>query len=286
MSYITLPVIYWYFSLIRVCDIVLFCRMAQNGNTAISKKVDGARGSQSQPLFDEGIQKVKRKYDKAYQHTSQALSFDELKQVDQAVDNYAKGIRYMNAALALWSQLCHDHPDKAQTSPMRTKMEKMSVNLSKAQRRVDELLAFNRNNVSAMNSSRTASEPPPSYNAAMAQQYRPPMSSASASSAMTDAKLLLFIEGGVQIYFISNDGNVSAPSYPSSLAVYQFLDERACQTTADSPPAFLQVGDWIYPLMPSVSPALHADWGAYIFPDVSAKEAGVKLYPKMYIAFV
>lgn len=254
-----------------------FCRMAQNGTTSMDTKVSGVRGSQSQPPFDERIQEVKRKYDKAYHHINHALTCDEQKQVEQAVDNYAKGIRYMNAALALWSQVCHDHPDKAHASRMGPKMEKMSVNLLKAQRRVDELLAFSRNNVSSRNSLRTASEPPPSYNAAMAQQYRPPMSSAGAASAMTDAKLLFFVEGGVQIYFISNDGNVSAPSYPSSLSIYQFLDKGACQATADSPPAFLQVGDWIYPLMPSISPALHADWGAYIFPDVTAKEAGITI---------
>lgn len=251
--------------------------MAQNGTTVMDKKVNGVGGAQSQPPFDEGIQRVKRKYDKAYQHINQALTCDEQKQVQQAVDNYAKGIRNMNAALALWSQLCHDHPDKAQASRMGSKMEKLSVNLSKAQKRVDELLAFSRNNATSRNSLRTPAEPPPSYNASMAQQYRPPMSSAGAASAMADAKLLFFVEGGVQIYFISNDGNVSAPSYPSSLAVYQFLDEGAYQATADSPPAFLQVGDWIYPLMPSISPALHADWGAYIFPDVTAREAGITI---------
>jgi len=87
-----------------------------------------------------------------------------------------------------------------------------------------------------------------------------------------------------KVFFITAEEYVSAPSYPSSLAVYEFGKGRRPSTPVSTPvstpeddtapPAFLQVGDWIYPLLPGRSPVLHASSGAYMFPDVSAALEG------------
>lgn len=37
---------------------------------------------------------------------------------------------------------------------------------------------------------------------------------------------------------------------------------------------FLQVGDWVYPLVPGVSPCFHTEYGAFILPDVHAEVPG------------
>lgn len=236
-----------------------------------------SEGSEEMPMdtlqsFSENYEKLKRKYEKAHSHIDHALILDDQRNTQEAIDNYIKGIRYMNGAFELWYDLCNRHPNESHSSSMGPKMNKMTVILTKAQTRVNELLGFGDNSA---NDDRAfgPDDPPPSYDATIAQQNRESCAGAEAG-AMADAALLFLIEGGVQIYFIASDGSVSAPSYPCSLAVYQFLDSAVCQSTTDSPPAFLQVGDWIYPLLPTISPALHADWGAYIFPDVTAREPG------------
>ena len=38
--------------------------------------------------------------------------------------------------------------------------------------------------------------------------------------------------------------------------------------SAGSPAAFLQCGDWTYPLVPGCSPVLHSNFGPYMFPDL------------------
>ena len=38
----------------------------------------------------------------------------------------------------------------------------------------------------------------------------------------SDAEILFTIAGRVQIFYISADGNVSAPSYPSTLFIFKF----------------------------------------------------------------
>ena len=45
----------------------------------------------------------------------------------------------------------------------------------------------------------------------------------------SDAEILFTIAGRVQIFYISADGNVSAPSYPSTLFIFKFKSEYSVQ---------------------------------------------------------
>uniref|UniRef100_A0A2D4P892 Spartin n=1 Tax=Micrurus surinamensis TaxID=129470 RepID=A0A2D4P892_MICSU len=102
-----------------------------------------------------------------------------------------------------------------------------------------------------------------------------------------DADELILIPHGVQIFYVSPDGQVSAPSYPGFLRIVKFLDTDVA-TAHNRPPAFLQVCDWLYPLMCSQSPVLSCSSGAYMFPDmmsqVSGSYVGVVLSSELPIA--
>lgn len=43
------------------------------------------------------------------------------------------------------------------------------------------------------------------------------------------------------------------------------------------PKAFLQIGDWVYPLVAGVSPCYRTDYGAFILPDVYSPEPGYSI---------
>ncbi|XP_066476577.1 spartin isoform X2 [Tiliqua scincoides] len=88
-----------------------------------------------------------------------------------------------------------------------------------------------------------------------------------------DADELILIPHGVQIFYVTPDGQVSAPSYPGYLRIVKFLDtdEAAAQ---NRPPAFLQVCDWLYPLMCNQSPVLSCSTGVYMFPDMMSQVSG------------
>ena len=45
----------------------------------------------------------------------------------------------------------------------------------------------------------------------------------------SDAEILFTIAGRVQIFYISADGNVSAPSYPSTLFIFKFKSQYSGQ---------------------------------------------------------
>ncbi|XP_043548011.1 spartin a isoform X1 [Chiloscyllium plagiosum] len=89
-----------------------------------------------------------------------------------------------------------------------------------------------------------------------------------------DAYELILIEQGVQIFYVTPDGQVSAPSYPGYLRVVTFSDSDA-GAAQNRPPSFLQVCDWVYPLIPSQSPVLQCHNGVYMFPDIMSQDPGV-----------
>ncbi|XP_009078067.1 PREDICTED: spartin isoform X1 [Acanthisitta chloris] len=88
-----------------------------------------------------------------------------------------------------------------------------------------------------------------------------------------DADELILIPQGVQIFFVTPDGQVSAPSYPGYLRIVKFLDTDS-EAAQNRPPAFLQVCDWLYPLMCNQSPVLCCNTGVYMFPDTMSQIPG------------
>uniref|UniRef100_A0A8C1XZX3 Spartin n=1 Tax=Cyprinus carpio TaxID=7962 RepID=A0A8C1XZX3_CYPCA len=88
-----------------------------------------------------------------------------------------------------------------------------------------------------------------------------------------DGEELFFIPQGVQIFFVTPEGQVSAPSYPGYLRIVKFTSQRL-ERIPNRPPAFLQVCDWFYPLMASDSPVLLCNTGVYMFPDIMAPTPG------------
>ena len=229
---------------------------------------------------------LKNFHDEAYLYIQQGLSCDDLGHGEQAVTLYRKGIQCIERG----QEICCEGADK--TGPQWEKARKMKSKMARTQSqievRIDHLL---RNDT---NAARAATDPPPSYESAttptsatselefdslfesvgdsiMAEE----MAGSSGQTMPAHAIEIFTIPDGVQIYFITTEGHVSAPSYPSSLGIYRLQDQTPAEASNHvTPPAFLSIGDWTYPLLPGRSPVLHADSGAYIFPDVNSPEEG------------
>lgn len=66
-------------------------------------------------------------------------------------------------------------------------------------------------------------------------------STPSPQSLSEDGEELLYIPHGVQIFFVTPEGQVSAPSYPGYLRLVRFTSDHS-DRMLNRPPAFLQVG--------------------------------------------
>ncbi|XP_047248403.1 spartin b isoform X2 [Girardinichthys multiradiatus] len=98
-------------------------------------------------------------------------------------------------------------------------------------------------------------------------------STSSPQSMGEDGEELLYIPYGVQIFFVTPEGQVSAPSYPGYLRLVKFTSDFSDRIPR-RPPAFLQVCDWLYPLMSVDSPVLLCNTGVFMFPDMMAPGPG------------
>lgn len=98
-------------------------------------------------------------------------------------------------------------------------------------------------------------------------------STPSPQSMGEDGEELVYIPHGVQIFFVTPEGQVSAPSYPGYLRLVKFTSDHS-DSMPNRPPAFLQVCDWLYPLMAMDSPVLLCNTGVFMFPDMMAPAPG------------
>ena len=71
---------------------------------------------------------------------------------------------------------------------------------------------------------------------------------------------LLFSLEDVQVFHVSADGAVTTPSYPETLHLVRFDRERN-RSGEELPPAFIEVGEWTYPLLRGKSPVLKSEYG-------------------------
>ena len=62
------------------------------------------------------------------------------------------------------------------------------------------------------------------------------------------------------LFQVSAAGEVTTPSYPETLHIVKFTQEKK-KSGAQLPPAFIEVGEWTYPLVRGKSPILKANYG-------------------------
>ena len=207
----------------------------------------------------EVLDRVKTCHDEAYLYIEQALCCDEHGQKQQALSLYSKGLESVNTAL----QHANNIPRNARTGPLWESTQQRLTKLEKTKLQIEYRLK----DLSKHETSESV-EPPPAYDVATSDSIMDDPEEATDGMQLESADELLRIPDGVQTFYITPDGMVSAPSYPTSLSIFKFTDG----STSNVPPAFLKVGNWVYPLSHGASPALQANSGAYVFPDLERGE--------------
>jgi hypothetical protein len=66
----------------------------------------------------------------------------------------------------------------------------------------------------------------------------------------------------MQVFHVSASGEVTTSSYPEVLHIVKFTQEKK-KSGSQLPPAFIEVGEWTYPLVRGKSPILKANYGKW-----------------------
>ncbi len=212
-------------------------------------------------------------HNKAHSAIKKALTHDEAGETNQAIQLYSQGL--LNLAKGLEIQCggpacvgSEFESAKKMQSQMRKTAQQMKRRLEELEQ--DALSRQQGNDRGAINANVMEElEENLRLEEEMMDLEQPP----SYEQTQSDASEVFSIPEGVQIFFINAQGHVSAPSHPGPLRIYKFKDADLVDV-ADQPPAFLQVSDWLYPLIPGESPALRSRQGAFLFPDVVSGDPG------------
>ncbi|XP_063227951.1 protein spartin [Bacillus rossius redtenbacheri] len=218
-------------------------------------------------VWAETYENLKQKHDEAYFVIDEAIKLESEGKHREAYGKYEAGLYLIDSALAM-SQECLSDPDVT--------WEKAHVMVQKMAKTKQEVLS---RLADLQSSPEPPQRPPPSYEEAVsAPAARPvPHTYKELGDALqelrveTDASTaqVLFVLEGVRLYFISPDGTVTSTSRPDTLRIVQLQD-----VGENMPRGYLQVGSWIYPLVPEVSPCLVSEFGAFVFPDLQSDVEG------------
>ncbi|XP_033632094.1 spartin-like [Asterias rubens] len=220
------------------------------------------------------LQLLTKYHNKAHLAIKKALTLDEAGETSQAIQLYSEGL--INLAKGLEIQCGGPACIGSEFESAKKMQSQMRKTARQMKRRLEELEqdALSRQPQESRGATINANvmeelEENLRLEEEMMDFEEPP----SYEQTQSDASEVFSIPEGVQIFFINAQGHVSAPSHPGPLRIYKFKDADLVDV-ADQPPAFLQVSDWLYPLIPGESPALRSRQGAFLFPDVVSGDPG------------
>lgn len=240
--------------------------------------------SASTDVWAQTYQQIKLKHDDAYHAIQEAITLEEQERPHDAIDKYKMGIWFIDQSLSI-PVTCPETTDSTWGEACQM--------IQKLKRTRGEVLT---RITCIQNSSDFISHhcpPPPSYDEAMSMSLSSTNSSVSGEVPRTYNELAaalqnLYIEPGVaavpevvlsvdyaRLYFISPDGTVVSASEPETLTISIInYDSTPTSSNRAVSEAFIQVGDWVYPLIPGVSPCVRTEYGAFIVPDVNSPVPG------------
>ncbi|XP_066999747.1 protein spartin [Anabrus simplex] len=221
--------------------------------------------------WPEVFEELKKYHDQAFLILENGIKLEQEGKFNEALLQYDAGLVALDRALSIPIE-CPSNPDIT--------WEKAGAMVQKMKKTRKEVLS---RICDAQTNQNFAVVPPPTYEEATSGSH----TSISPSSLQTYSDLgaalqnlkintgaqsatILFAHDNVRVYFISPDGNVLSTSEPDTLYIVQLEDEGE----GDKPRAYLQVGNWIYPLVPGVSPCFRSQYGAFILPDVHSTVEG------------
>ncbi|XP_018331959.1 protein spartin [Agrilus planipennis] len=224
--------------------------------------------SSSSSEWIETFNTIKASHDKAYHIIEEAISLEEQEKPNEAIEKYKEGVNIIDGALSVqvtmpesadfrWEQACR----------MIQKMKRTRGEVLTRIQCIQSAPGFMQH------------EPPPLYDDVVGPETQPTQMYQEITSAAhnlandiqsAEATEVIYSYDNVKLYFISPDGTVCQTSQPQQMII------GLVESKKENEPSkyFLQVGGWVYPLVPGVTVCYRTDYGAFIFPDTETEIPG------------
>ncbi|CAK5085262.1 unnamed protein product [Meloidogyne enterolobii] len=195
-------------------------------------------------------------FSEAYALIEQGLCYDEVNDKQNALLMYQKGLDLSQQAFEL---------EKGSNSEKKENLSKTSQGLSRVKELVENRIEEIKNTKNEEISKEKISEIRGNLNTT----FEP------------NAQLYYWLPDGVQLVIIEGD-KTNAPTPPSSLAIFvELKQDETCSKNAPLPPAFIQVGTWVYPLRgPQLTTVMKNELGIYVLPNPTRE------HPQMFVGII
>ncbi|KAL7071838.1 hypothetical protein ACQ4LE_008836 [Meloidogyne hapla] len=196
-------------------------------------------------------------FSEAYALIEQGLCYDEVNDQQNALKMYQKGLELSQQAIELESgQGVEKKENLSKTSQGLLRIKELVEN------RIDEI-----KNTKVGNS--ITKEKVSEIRGNLNTTFEP------------NAQLYYWLPDGVQLVIIEGD-KTNAPTPPSSLAIFVELKQvESSSKNIPLPPAFIQVGTWVYPLRgPQLTTVMKNELGIYVLPNPTRE------HPQMFVGII
>lgn len=208
---------------------------------------------------------IKATHDEAYRTIEEAITLEEQERQHEAIEKYKQGILLIDKALNIQVTFPENPNDDFQKAC--SMIQKMKKTRAEVLTRINCIQ-------SSPNFTPLPPPAPPTYDEAIGgQNPSQPQTYVDLATALdnltvenvrSDAEVI-YTQENVRLFFISPTGEVTATSQGHILRIAIIEG-----SPGSAPRAFLQIGDWIYPLVPGVSPCYRTNYGAFIFPNLNS----------------
>jgi len=234
---------------------------ASSSNYVMSQSTAGRRTALAQSYYEDAKRQI-----------TQALSVDERGERMEALELYNKALTTLRSGLAT---LCREKGEDAGMRETRAKMERMKEQVkSRMETLLQQETVARRNSAqssspaqtSKMTSSTTGRASLSSSRTAPQKSMSQSVSSSRGSKVGARADLLFNMDTGIGLFQVDNQDHVMKYEDADALSVFRY-----CESIPGQPPAFLQCGGFVYPLVPGRSPVLKASDHVYMFPELKGE---------------
>jgi spartin len=224
----------------------------QQGHRSTSSTTNTARSTTDRD--NSKVELMQNFFDEAKRFVGKALKSDEKGDRMGALELYNKALNAIQSGLGAIKT--SDHV----TSSMKELKRKLDKLKDQVKNRMELLLdeeASSRND-SSQSSCHGNSKPLPAT---------------TKETVTAEADIIFSSSKGCRLIRVDDKGIVLSYISADSLNIFKYKNHIPGQ-----PPAFLQCGDFVYPLIPGQSPVLRSSYKAYMFPDVESDNGNVGIF--------
>ncbi|XP_049820880.1 protein spartin isoform X2 [Aethina tumida] len=224
-------------------------------------------------VWEQTYKEIECKHNLVFRTIEEAITLEEREKPNEAIAKYKEGIEYIDQALNI-QVTCPENPDVT--------WEKACVMIQKIKKTRAEVSMRIHSIQSAPGFTPSVEDAPPSYDEVMsnASESDLPRTYHELAEALNDLSVdsnsleeeVIYVCEGIRIYFIRANGEVESVRDPQTLKI-SWVDGNE----VNAPKAILQVGAWVYPLVPGVSPCYRTDYGAFVLPNVEEPGGSIGL---------